>query len=90
MNILADKQRVQYEKSSSDEETNSIRTSIDIIKNDENKVQPTLEFEYLNKNTFNKIFIGRKKKLQILCMMILLYLRIGKNRGIKLVKKREM
>jgi hypothetical protein len=51
MNILSDKQTVQYEHSSSDEETNSIRISIDIIKNDENKVQPTLELDDLNKNT---------------------------------------
>jgi hypothetical protein len=50
MNILADKQTVQYEKSSSDDEINSIRRSINIINNDENKIQSTLEFEDLNKN----------------------------------------
>jgi hypothetical protein len=50
INILADKQRVRYEKSSSDE-TISTRTSIGIIKNNENKVQLTLEFENLSKNT---------------------------------------
>jgi hypothetical protein len=38
LNILARKQTVQYKKSSCNEETNSTRTSIDIIKNDENKV----------------------------------------------------
>jgi hypothetical protein len=43
INILADKQTVQYKKSSSDEEIN--RKSINIIKQDENKVQPHLNLK---------------------------------------------